>query len=116
MSKLDISPDEVDRIFDAAIESIGTGEEQFSCLALYFRNRSVTDLYERIFTYRLRPAPSATPRSDRLLYNVMRFASDRKCWKNWDMDTTLTLDKAEVARDLRIVMLSLARVAWRDWV
>lgn len=116
MSKINLTRKQIDRIFDEAIKAIGTGEETFSCLALLFRNRTVADLYEKIYGFGLHPAPGKNSTSDRLLYNVMRFASNRQSWKNWDRDSTLTPDEAIIAKNLRIVMLSLARVAWRDWV
>ena len=104
MSKINgigIPARDVDRIIGKAIQRIGTGEDKYSCCALMQRGESSR-------SWKVRNAYTHT------------FGPVTYCPDNYGYAFTTEVNRAtnssDEARNLRIIMLSLFRAAWRDLV
>ncbi len=93
---------DVDRIIDAAILRIETGEDVYSCCAFTTQVKRIGDWKVRKFYTKTFGPPTLYP--DNYGYT---FATEVN---------RATYNNRSKAKDFRVLMLSLFRVAWRDLV
>ena len=101
INEIGIPARDIDRIINRAIRLIGTGEHKYSCCALTAEG----DL-ERCWKVRKAYTRTFSPVTDYVDNYGYSFVAEVKCATN----------SPNEAENLRILMLSLFRAAWRDLV